>query len=105
MNITPANNNHFKGLLIISGPNKKLDVAINTDSVTNISNEPYYDKKEGALLKIGVNDGAIISLSNRTNVSTYLPMETVVDAYQKAAKDGKFKLETKYDPIITKLII
>jgi len=110
MNIMPINkmNTSFKGLLTISGPNKGIvhnnnDVVINTDNISTIATRGYLDKSEKSILGVELNNGAFIAMNNGEYIKTFLPLETVIDAYKKAETTGDYKLETKFTPIVTRL--
>lgn len=93
---------NFKGLLTLSAPNKDNNITINTDSVSSIYTKPYYDKVENSMFSLSLNQGATISLTNGAKIRTFLPAETVIDAYKKAQSTGEYKLETKYSPVVEK---
>lgn len=107
MNITRINaiNMSFKGLLTISGPNKECDVILNTDNVSTILKQPYFDKKENSAIGVGTKQGAVITMNNGTIINTFLPVETVIDAYKKAKVANEYKLEAKFDPVAIKPMI
>lgn len=105
MDISKVSNTSFKGLLTISGPNKSNDVIVNTKSVSTINVSSYIGKKEGNVLNIGTNDGAVLTMNNGVKVSTFVPIENVVGAYKQAEANGEAKLETKYNPIMEKPLI
>lgn len=104
MNVKSINmsKNSFKGLLIISGPNKDKELILNTDNISTISKHSYIGKTEDAALGVGLKTGSVIAMNNNTNIHTFLPLETIIDAYKKAKVDNEYKLETKYDPVIEK---
>lgn len=103
MNISEVKlgNTSFKGLLTISGPNKEVDVTINTDNVSAIFKSIYFDKMEDAALGVGVKRSAVIAMNDGTRIKTFLPTETVIDAYTKA-KTTDYKLDSNFDPLVTK---
>lgn len=105
MDIPKISSTSFKGLLTISGPNKNNDVIVNTKAVSTINVLPYIGKKEGNLLSIGNNEGAVLTMNNGMRVSTFVPIENVVDAYKQAEANGEAKLETKYNPTMEKPLI
>ncbi|MDD3436819.1 MAG: hypothetical protein PHC64_06690 [Candidatus Gastranaerophilales bacterium] len=105
MIISKINNISFNGLLRISGPNKNNDITVNTNAVSTISTSPYISKKEGNLLNIGSNEGAVLTLNNGTSVYTFLPVENVVEAYKQAEVNEEAELKTKYNPIMEKPLI
>lgn len=108
MNINPINkaNSSFKGLLTLSGPNKDKNIVVNTDTISTISySHPYLDKKEDSTLGIGYKNSAMIRLNNDKTITTFMPIETVVDAYKKANEAGEYKLETKFDPVLSYKIL
>lgn len=98
-------NKSFSGLLTITGPNKEDDVTLNTDNVSTILKKPYIDKKDDSIVGIGTMQGAIIAMNNGTIIHTFLPAETVINAYQKAKTTDEYKLETKYNPVISKPLL
>lgn len=102
MNISKINNASFKGLLTVSGPNKNNDVIVNTKAVSTINVLPYMGEKEGNILGIGNNEGAVLTMNNGVRVRTFVPIENAVEAYQQAETNGKAKLETKYNPVMEK---
>lgn len=102
MDISKVSNTSFKGLLTISGPNKNNNVIVNTKTVSTINVLPYIGEKEGNLLNIGNNEGAVLTMNNGLRVRTFLPIENVVDAYKQAEANGEAKLETKYNPVMEK---
>lgn len=105
MNISKISNVSFNGLLTISGPNKKNDIIVNTKAVSTINVLPYIDGKDGKVLDIGYNEGAVLTINNDAKVRTFLPLEKVVDAYKQAEANGEAKLETKYNPTMEKPLI
>lgn len=102
MNISKINGTSFKGLLTISGPNKNNDVIVNTKNVSTINVLPYMGEKEGNILGIGNNEGAVLTMNNGIRVRTFLPIENVVEVYKQAEVNGEAKLETKYNPVMAK---
>lgn len=105
MHISKIENTSFKGLLTISGPNKKTDVIVNTKAVSTINVSPYIGAKEGNLLGIGNNEGAVLTMNNGIRVHTFVPVENAVEAYKQAEANGEAKLEIKYNPIMDKPLI
>lgn len=101
MNISKINNAQFKGLLTITGPDKKTGVTLNTANISTISQDNFIDTKEDSLLGIGRHQSAVISMNNGVNVTTFLPTETIIDAYKKAQNTEDYKVETKYNPVVT----
>ena len=93
---------NFKGLLTLSAPNKDNNISINTDNVASIYTKPYYEKVDKSVFALELNQGATISMANGSKIRTFLPAETVIDAYKKAQSTGECKLETKYNPVVTK---
>lgn len=104
MNVSRVNNvgNSFRGLLTITGPDKDSAVTINTDNVSTIVSTKFMDKKDEAMLGIGVVQGSILSMNSGTNIHTFLPLEKVIDAYKQAKDTGSCQVETKYNPILYK---
>lgn len=104
MNVAPINmsKNPFKGLLTISGPNKDKEIIVNTDNISTIAKHSYIDKKEDAVLGVGMKAGSVIAMNNNTSIHTFLPIETIIDAYKKAKENNDYKIETKFDPVIQK---
>jgi|GEM_PF-5774889 len=107
MNLSRISNQNtsFKGLLTISGPNKGSDVTLNTNSISTIREKPYFDKKEDTSVGIKTKQNTVITLNNGISINTYVPTETVVDAYKKAKVTGEYKLETKFNPLVEKQTI
>lgn len=105
MNISKVNNTSFKGLLTISGPNKNNDIIVNTEAVSTINTFHYIGEKEGSLLGIGSNKGAVLGMNNGVSISTFVPVENVVEAYKQAEANGEAKLETKYNPVMEKPLV
>jgi len=105
MNISKINATSFNGLLTISGPDKKVDVIVNTKAISTINTLPFIGEKEGSLLGIGYKGGAVLMMNNGTSVRTFLPSENVVEAYKQAEANGEAKLETKYNPTIEKPLL
>ena len=104
MNISRVNsvNNNFKGLLTIVGPDKESAVTINTDNVSTIVKNKYIEKKEDATLGVGFAKGAVISMNSGTNINTYLPAETIIDAYKKANENDSYQVESKFNPLLSR---
>lgn len=102
MNISKVNTTHFKGLLTISGPNKNNDVIVNTKAVSTINVLPYMGEKEGNVLGIGSNEGAVLTMNNGVGVRTFSPIANIVNSYKQAETNGEAKLETKYNPVMYK---
>lgn len=100
MHISPVNSsmNGFKGLLTISGPDKKLSISVNTDNISTINPTRYIDYNKGFTLA----DGSVIMMNSGASVNTYLPRNTVADAYAKAKAQDQYNIETPYNPALTK---
>jgi len=105
MNIPKINTTSFNGLLTISGPDKKNEVIVNTKAISTINTLSYLGEKEGSLLGIGNNEGAVLTMNNGTSVRTFLPSEKVVEAYKQAEANGEAKLVTKYNSAIEKPLL
>lgn len=102
MTISKINSTSFKGQLTISGPNKNKDIIVNTKAVSMINMMPYLGEKEGNIMGIGNLEGAVLTMNNGIRVSTFLPVENVVEAYKQAETSGEAKLTTKYNPAMEK---
>lgn len=107
MNVKPISmfKSSFKGLLTISGPNKDKEITLNTDNISTIAKHSYIDKKEDALLGVGMKAGSFIAMNDGTNIHIYSPPETIINAYKKAKEDNEYKIETKFDPTIEKRLL
>ena len=105
MNIPKVNNTSFKGLLTISGPDKKADIIVNTNAVSTIKVQPYLGKKEESSIGVGVIEGAALTMTNGTSIATFLPIANVVEAYKKAKMDGEAELKIKYNPSMEKPLL
>lgn len=102
MNVSKIDSTSFNGLLTVSGPNKKNDVIVNTKSISTINVLPYFGEKEGNILNIGANEGAVLTMNNGLRVRTFVPIENVIDAYKQAEVKGEAKLGTNYNPVMEK---
>lgn len=105
MDISKVSNTSFKGLLTLSGPNKNNDVVVNTKAVSTITELPYVGEKEGNLLGIGSNKGAVLTMNNGMKISTFVPIENVIEAYKQAEVNGEAKLDAKYNPVLEKPLL
>lgn len=107
MNIVKINNvnQNFKGLLTIAGPVKDSEVTINTDNVAAILKAKHIDKKEDSVVGVGFNEGAVVLMNNGMSINTFLPTETVIDAYKKAKEAGSYKVESKFNPVLSKPLL
>lgn len=105
MQINKINNTPFNGLLTISGPNKNLDIIVNTNAISTINTQPYIGTKEDSVLGIGNRKGAVLMMNNDAKVNTFVPTENIVEAYKQAKKDGEATIESKYNPIMEKPLI
>lgn len=105
MNISKIDDTQFKGLVTIAGPDKKAAVTINTANISTIYQDNFIENKDDSLLGVGRSCGAVISMNNGLNVSTFLPTETIIDAYKKSQNTEDLQLETKYNPVVTKRLL
>jgi hypothetical protein len=98
------NNITFKGLLTLEGPDKEHNIVVNTDNISTLSKNIYFDKKDDSILGVGSKQNTVITMNNGVNIRTYLPTNTVIDAYKKATSTGDYKLETPFNPLMSKLL-
>lgn len=107
MNVSKVNNISFRGLLTISGPDKIKEIIVNTNSVSTIKSLVYLDKKEDSdnVLGVGAKDYAVITMNTGIRVTTFVPIDKVIDAYKQAEANGEAKLESKRNPVMEKPLL
>lgn len=104
MNVTLFNTIAFNGLLTIQGADKTSSIAINPNNISTISSGTFLDRSGNAMLGFKKVNGAVLTMNNGNNIHTYLPMDTVINAYNQAKNNDNYVLETKYNPLVSKPI-